>query len=174
MSMFFDSWIGLGRTALVGTLAYLGLVFMLRISGKRTLAKMNSFDLVVTVALGSTLSSILLSQDVPLAEGLTAFAVLIVMQFVITWLSVRSSFIRQAVRSEPGLLFFRGQFLEDAMRSERVTRSELLQAIRSQGTLSLENVEAVVMETDGTMAIVSRGDADAPSSLQNIRTSRES
>ena len=55
--MFFDSWAGLGRVLVVGVLAYSALVLLLRISGKRTLTKMNAFDLVVTVALGSTLAT---------------------------------------------------------------------------------------------------------------------
>lgn len=53
--MFFDGWSDLLRILVVGSLAYAGLVGFLRVSGKRTLAKMNAFDLVVTVALGSTL-----------------------------------------------------------------------------------------------------------------------
>ena len=88
--MFFQSWAGLGRTALVGVLAYLALVVLLRVSGKRTLSKINALDLIVTVALGSTLATVLLSKTTSLAEGVTAFVLLIALQFVITWLSVRS------------------------------------------------------------------------------------
>ena len=51
--MFLDTWSALGRVALVGTIAFVVVVVLLRLSGKRTLAKMNAFDLVVTVALGS-------------------------------------------------------------------------------------------------------------------------
>ncbi len=63
--MFFDTWTGLGRTVVVGTLAYAALVLILRVSGKRTLSKMNAFDLIVTVALSSTLATVLLARDVP-------------------------------------------------------------------------------------------------------------
>ncbi len=66
---FFDSWSAMGRTVVVGVLAYLALVLLLRVSGKRTLSKMNAFDLVVTVALGSTLATVLLSTSVALARG---------------------------------------------------------------------------------------------------------
>src|SRR5690606_23219959 len=78
--VFFDSWSGLVRVLVVGTLAYAGLVLLLRITGKRTLSKMNAFDLVVTVALGSTLATVLLSKDVALAEGLLALALLSFLQ----------------------------------------------------------------------------------------------
>lgn len=87
--VFFGGWGGLGRTLVVGALAYGALVFMLRISGKRTLSKMNAFDLVVTVALGSTLATVLLNRSVPLAEGVVALGLLIALQFGITWASVR-------------------------------------------------------------------------------------
>jgi uncharacterized membrane protein YcaP (DUF421 family) len=71
-TMIFDGWGSIARTAIVGVLAYAALVVLLRISGKRTLAKMNAFDLVVTVALGSTLATILLSKEVSLASGVAA------------------------------------------------------------------------------------------------------
>ena len=62
---------------------------------------MNAFDLVVTVALDSTLATVLLSSNVALAEGLLAFALLISLQFGVTWLSVRSSTFRRLVKNEP-------------------------------------------------------------------------
>lgn len=69
LRMLFQGWAGLLRTLAVGVLAYSALVVVLRVSGKRTLSKMNAFDFVVTVALGSTLASTLLSKGVALAEG---------------------------------------------------------------------------------------------------------
>ena len=69
---------------------------------------MNAFDLVVTVALGSILATMLLSKDVALAEGIVAFAVLIGLQFLIAWLSVRSRTISGLVKAEPRLLVFQG------------------------------------------------------------------
>src|SRR3712207_9068376 len=107
--MFFDSWTGLARVLIVGTTAYIVLVIMLRVSGKRTLSKMNAFDLVVTVALGSTLATVLLSKSVALAEGLLALAVLVTLQFVVTWSSARSSVVSRWVKNEPKLLFYRSE-----------------------------------------------------------------
>ncbi len=89
--IFFDNWPSLLRIPLVGLLAYMALIIMLRASGKRTLSKMNAFDLVVTVALGSTLSTILLNASIPLLEGILALAPRVSLQYAITWLSVRSA-----------------------------------------------------------------------------------
>lgn len=85
----------------------------------------NAFDLIVTVALGSTLATILLSSDVVLAEGLTALAVLILMQYAIAWLSVRSQTVSRLVKSEPVLLVYQGRLLFDALRRERVVDAEI-------------------------------------------------
>ena len=84
--VFFSGWESLARTLVVGLLAYTVLIVFLRISGNRTLSKMNAFDLIVTVALGSTLATVLLSKDVALAEGALALGLLISLQFIITWL----------------------------------------------------------------------------------------
>jgi uncharacterized membrane protein YcaP (DUF421 family) len=166
--MFFNGWFPLLRVLIVGVCAYAALVCLLRVSGKRTLSKLNAFDLVVTVALGSTLATVLLSKDVALAEGVLAFALLIGMQFVVAWLSVRFRAVDRLVKSEPRLLFYRGEFLHDAMRRERVTEGEVLAAVREQGVAAIEDVEAVVLETASTISVLPKSDAQ-PSSLRRVK-----
>jgi uncharacterized membrane protein YcaP (DUF421 family) len=165
--MFFNSWSSLGRTAIVCLLAYPSLIVLLRISGKRTLAKMNAFDLVVTVALGSTLSSICMSKDVPLAEGVATMALLILCQFAVAWASVRSSFVRRLVRAEPTLLAYQGEFLRSALRAQRVTESEVRQAARSQGIADLA-VAVVVLESDGNLSVLSATGTSRQSALADV------
>ncbi len=167
--MFFDTWSELGRICIVGVLAYVAVIVFLRVSGNRTLAKMNAFDFIVTVALGSTLATILLSRDVSLAEGLVALAMLIGLQFAITWLSVRLPLVDHLVKSEARLLLFRGRFLPDAMRRARVVEGEILAAVRGHGLASLDDVEAVVLETDGSLSVVRGGDPAAQSSLGDMQ-----
>ena len=152
----FDSWAGVVRVLVVGAGAYVALVLFLRVSGKRTLSKMNAFDLVVTVALGSTLATVLLDRKVPLAEGARAFALLIALQFVITWLSVRSEKVEQFVKATPTRLYHDGEFDEDAMRGQRVTREEISAAMRQSGHADETSVQAVVLETDGAISVVAR------------------
>ncbi|MGI8650868.1 MAG: DUF421 domain-containing protein [Rubrobacter sp.] len=173
MSFFFDTWASLGRTVVVGALAYLALVILLRASGKRTLSNMNAFDLVVTVALGSTLATVLLSSDVAFATGVVAFALLIGLQFAITWLSVRFPSVSDFVKAEPTLLLHRGRFLKRAMRQERVTEAEILAALRSQGIAVVEDVEAVVLETDSSFSVVSSSSDGSDSTLTNVRANSE-
>lgn len=167
--MFFSGWDSLLRTLVVGILAYVALVVFLRIAGKRTLSKMNAFDLVVTVALGSTLATILLAKDVALAEGVLAFALLIGLQFAVTWTSIRLRWVRRLATGEPLMLLYCGEFLPAALRQARVTEDEIRAAVRMAGFDSLGQVHAVVLETDGSFSVVQPGEVGGKgSSLRGV------
>lgn len=142
------------RTVVVGTLAYVALIAILRTSGERSLLKMKAFDFVVTVALGSTLATVLLSKDVALAEGVVALSLLILLQFVVTWLSVRFAIVRRLVKSEPTLLLYRGEAIPRALIDQRISEDEIRSAARSAGVAQLSDVTAVVLETDGSISVV--------------------
>ncbi len=157
-SMFYQGWPGIVRTIIVGTLAYSILVLSLRVSGKRTLSKLNAFDLIVTVALGSTLASILLSESVALAEGMTALLLLILLQFVVTFISVRSHRFARIVRSEPTLLLRDGALCSEAMRRARVTEEELETVIHTNGMRRFAEASAVILESDGSFAVIGGGE----------------
>lgn len=169
--MFFDGWADIWRTLIVGAAAYAGLIVALRASGKRTLTKLNAFDLVVTVALGSTLATILLSKDVSLVEGLAAFLLLVMLQFAITWLSTRSAGVRRAVKAEPTLLLRDGRFIEEAMQRERVTVDEVMASLRGSGMADAAQAAAVVLETDGSLSVIRQSRTDSPtrSTLEGVR-----
>ncbi|WP_421681706.1 DUF421 domain-containing protein [Stutzerimonas urumqiensis] len=166
--MFFSGWSPLIRTLVIGVLAYINLIILLRISGRRTLSKMNAFDLVVTVALGSTFATILLNRSVSLAQGSLALGLLIGLQFLVTWTSVRVSSVRTLVTGEPALLLYQGQMLDEAMRRARVTADEIRSAIRSSGISAMDEVEAVILETDGSFSVVKAGSGNSRTSLTGV------
>src|SRR5688500_7112001 len=99
--MIFDSLDGLLRVVVISLLAYAFLVVILRVAGKRSLAKLNAFDFVVTVAFGSTLATVLLSKQGALAEGVLAFAMLAALQWIVSRLSIAYGPFRRLVRSDP-------------------------------------------------------------------------
>jgi uncharacterized membrane protein YcaP (DUF421 family) len=130
---------------------------------------MNAFDFVVTVALGSTLATVLLNKGVALADGVLAFSVLIGLQYLITWSSVRVRWVRQLVTGEPLMLLYRGEFLPKAMRQARVTEDEVRAAVRGAGLALLHDVEAVVIETDGSFSVVRRSGQLGRQSLDGVK-----
>lgn len=154
---FFTSWSDIGRVLVVGGAAYVCLVVLLRVSGKRTLSKLNAFDFVVTIALGSTLASVLTSKSLSLAEGVAALALLVLLQLAVTWTSVRSPGFDRLIKSEPALLLRRGELLHEAMRRERVTADEVMSAIRDAGADEFGAASAVILESDGALTALLAG-----------------
>lgn len=147
----FSGWSGVVRILFIAPAAYVALVLILRISGKRTLSKLNAFDFIVTIAIGSTLASIITTQSLALVEGLAALSLLVTLQFLVTAASVRWSWLNDAVKAEPTLLLRDGEPLGGAMRRQRVTRDELETAVRQAGGRSLQEARAVFLETDGSL-----------------------
>ncbi len=166
--MFFDNISGLVRVLVVGSLAYVWLVAVLRVSGKRTLAQLNAFDFIVTVALGSTLATVALSSTVAWTEGALALGLLAALQFVAAWLAVRFSWVRRGLTSEPALLVRDGQLDLAALHRERISPHSLRQAVRSSGAGGLELVAAVVLETNGGLNVVTTGQLGTGSALDDV------
>ncbi|MEM8675114.1 MAG: YetF domain-containing protein [Cyanobacteria bacterium P01_G01_bin.67] len=157
------------NTIILGTIAYIAIIFILRISGKRTLSKWDSFDFVVTIAFGSILSSILLSTKDSFGTGILGFALLVLFQYILTWISARSSWIQKLVKAEPTLLFYKGQLKYDVLKQERVAEGEVLAALRASGIGAVEAADAVILETDGSFSVITNLSNSTASSLKDVR-----
>lgn len=166
--MWFDSWSDVLRVLLVGVAAYAALVLLIRASGKRSLAQMNAFDLVVTVALGSTLATILLTSDVAFVEGVAAILLLLGLQVIVALLVLWSRRFRKIVTASPALLLAHGVVDDDELRRNRVTRDDVFQAIRQSGHGNVTGIAAVVLESDGKISVVSEDSVGDSSALDDI------
>jgi uncharacterized membrane protein YcaP (DUF421 family) len=166
--MWFDTWSGVLRTVIAGAAAYIALIVVLRVSGKRTLAKLNAFDLVVTVALGSTLATILLNASVSVSEGVAALALLAALQFLAAMVSSRMKAGRALLTSRPTRLLTDGRVDEKARRAQRVSVDEIRQAIRASGQGDVTAIAAVVLESDGSLSVISTGQIGDGSALAGV------
>ncbi|MCA9766320.1 MAG: DUF421 domain-containing protein [Carnobacterium sp.] len=170
MDFLFKDWTMVYRTVIVGTLAYLLLIFVLRIFGKRILAKMSAFDFVVTVAFGSILATILTNNKLTLVDGMAALTLLVFLQFVLSKLILHVNFIDKLAKSEPTLLYFKGEYDEQAMKKERVLKEELYQAARSSGFVSMDDILGIVLEANGEFSVLSKSEYTIENStLINIK-----
>ena len=151
--VIFNGWDGVLRILLIAPAAYVALILILRMSGKRTLAKLNAFDFVVTIAIGSTLASVITSSTLSLVDGLVALGLLVGMQFIVTAASVRLPWVNDVVKAEATLLVRKGELLPGAMRRQRITSDEIEAAIRQSGGRGVLDAEAVFLETDGSLAV---------------------
>ena len=168
VTFFFGGWEPVARILVVGPLAYAALVLLLRISGKRTLARMNAFDFIVTVAIGAVFGRVVTARSVALAEAVAAFALLVILQYIMSALQIRFPAFASAVTSPPTLLFYSGRVLHQNLRKERLTEPELQTAIREHGVGSYNEVEAVVLESDGRFAVIKKKTAGDHSAMESL------
>ncbi len=155
-SWFLDTWPNLIKAVVVGVSSYLSIILMLRISGKRTLSKMNMFDWIITLGMGSVMATSLTDPSVPYARVIVSFATLICAQYVVTWLSVRFQAIDNLVKAPPSILYYQGKFLREEMKRERVPESEILSAMRQSGYGSPSDVDAVLFESNGKLVVMQK------------------
>jgi len=167
IGIFFSSWENVLRIVIFAFCGYISLVLLLRTTGQRTLSKLNAFDLIITVTIGSTFATLLLG-NIALIDGIMAFALLVGLQFMVTWLTVRSGRIKKAVKNEPRLLYYKGEYLSKNMRRTRIIAEEIEQAIRSTGRSGTSDVEAVVLETNGNLSVISKGNQENSDVLADI------
>ena len=158
INFLFSDWTTVFRLLLVGILFYLSLVFILRIFGKRALAKMNAFDFVVTIALGSILSTTVVNKSITLIDGGVAIILLLSLQFILSKLAWHSSLIDRLIKDEPVILFYQGEFDYSVMKKQRVIEEEIYQAIRGKGFSSTNDVLAVILETTGDISVLPNSD----------------
>ncbi|HKO10741.1 MAG TPA: YetF domain-containing protein [Acidobacteriaceae bacterium] len=170
--LFADGWDPIIRIVVIGSLSYFAVVALLRYFGKRALTKMNAFDLVVTVAVGSAFASAVTSKNVSLADGVAAFVVLLVLQRSFAALSIHIGWFGRYLKAQPLLIIYRGVILWDAARKEQLGDLEILGGLRSKGIAAVEDVLAMVLEPDGSFSVIPMSAAQGtklPTALQDVR-----
>lgn len=156
------------RIVVLGTLGYMALIVILRVSGKRTLSKMNAFDFVITISLGSVYASLLVSDSLALIDGVVALAVLVGLQWCVSAIYVRSRWFERLVKDRPQLLYWQGEYLDEVLKRERVTRDEVQAAMRDSNVTKHESALAV-LETDGSVTVITAREQQMPHALEGVK-----
>src|SRR5438477_6800192 len=105
---FFDGWYNIERTVTLSVIGFVALIIMLRVSGKRTLSKLNVFDFVFVVAVGSVFAATIIEKDVTLFEGIAALGALIGIQILLAEIAARSKLADRIINGRPTMLFSHG------------------------------------------------------------------
>ncbi|MDE1549794.1 DUF421 domain-containing protein [Jeotgalibaca caeni] len=167
--MLVADWETIKRILVVGTVTYVFFIISIRTFGKRSLTQMNAYDFSVTVALGSILASTLTNSNLTAASGIVSFSLLLLLQFIIAKASVYFPFFNKIIKAKPTLLFYKGKYDETQLKKQRITKDDLLQAVRLQQHASMNEVLAIVVEANGQLSILSANGSDSSNStLENI------
>ena len=134
-------------------LVYFALVILLRTFGKRELAQLNPFDLVVLLSLSNTVQNAIIGNDNSLTGGLVGALTLLGMNYLVVRFLFRHRRLDQIFEGKPTTLVDNGRVVKEALAKELLTRSELVTVIHRQGFDGLEEVERCVLEPGGTFYI---------------------
>lgn len=166
--MWLQEWDQLLRLVTIGLPVYIIMIVLVRLIGNRSLARMNAFDSIVSVALGSALATAIMTQELPGALAVGSVVLLLVVQFILSWLAVRVHAVKKITKSTPRLLLLRGRYLEDELRRVRLTPDAVRAAVLAKGVPRVEEVFAVVLETDGSISVLPSAAAGRPSALEGV------
>ena len=166
--LFFGDQESLLRIIITAPIIYFLIILNIKIMGKRTTSQLNSFDWLVTVAMGSIVASVVMQKDTPLLNAVLAIIFLMGLQYLITKLMFHFPFWKRMVRSEPRVLLYQGKFLLDNMQKERIVKSEILAAAREKGFADLQEIYSVVMETDASLSVIKKKENSEVSTLEDV------
>lgn len=158
--MFFEDFESIKQIIIMATLVYFLIILILRNSGKRTLLELTAFDFLVTVTIGSIASTTILSSDTTFTDGLTALITLVLLKFLLSKANINFKFVSKILRSGPTLLYYNGKYLQKNIEEMRMTKEEIRQEVRIQSGNVIENIDAVILESNGKISAVSNVGAE--------------
>ncbi len=138
-----------------GLTVYLVLLLLFRLAGKRSLAQVTTFDLVLTLIISEAIQQAMLDSDSSMTNGLLVIGTLIGADVLVSVLANRSSLIDSLVNSRPLVIVEDGRLLRDRMRRERIDEEDILNAARGQeGIARLDQIKYAVVERNGDVTVV--------------------
>ncbi|MEQ8558914.1 MAG: DUF421 domain-containing protein [Henriciella sp.] len=160
--IFLDQPSDLLRVILTAPIIYVSIVVMIRLSGKRSTSQMNNFDWIVTVAIGSLAASGIVSKSVTALESVGGIATLLLLQWLLTKSMLYSRLVSRLVKARPVVLVEDGVFQTDAMKQERLTKREVMAALRENGLVDPDQAKWVILETDATLSVIPKQAGEDP------------
>ena len=144
-----------------GSLVYLALFLIFRLSGKRQVGQLTPFDLVLLLIISNAVQNAMVGPDTSLLGGLIVALVLIVWNRLLGYLSTRSRRMERLIEGRPEVVVHRGRVYEDVLHRNDISLDELRAALRRNGAFDLSEVEYALLETNGALSVKKRDDASA-------------
>src|SRR5512136_1517554 len=137
-------------------IVYAFLIVALRLAGKRELAQLNPFDLVVLLTLSNTVQNAIIGEDNSVTGGLIGAATLLIVNYLVVRFLFSHERLDHLVEGDPDALIEGGVLREDRMKKELLTKTELETAAHRQGFANLDEIEKAVLEPGGTLYFVGK------------------
>jgi uncharacterized membrane protein YcaP (DUF421 family) len=148
----FTPSIGYAELVFRAIVVYFALFALLRFAGKKHVGELSPFDLVVLLVISETVDASLIADDKSLTGGLVSAATIVVTVQIIGYFTWRFRPAERFIEGVPRILVRHGEVDDAVLDAERITRAELMEALRQQGHSSLEQVRFAVLENDGSIS----------------------
>jgi len=158
------AWSIAARTAIV----YIALLLGFRLAGKRQMGQMTPFDLVVILLIANAVQNAMVGPDTSVLGGLIAAVVLLTGNYALAAARDRVPWLRRAIEGEPTLLVRDGKFDRKNLRREDVDEDEVMMTMREHGINDVKDVRLAILETDGSISIVT-GSGESNKSRRRVR-----
>jgi uncharacterized membrane protein YcaP (DUF421 family) len=135
---------------------YIFLIVGLRIAGKRELAQLNPFDLVVLLTLSNTVQNAIIGDDNSVTGGLIGATTLLAVNYFVVRFLFDHEKLDRLVEGDPDILIKDGKVCEDRLRSELITRNELESAAHKQGYASLDEIDRAILDPGGSVSFFAK------------------
>jgi uncharacterized membrane protein YcaP (DUF421 family) len=144
----------IGLIVLRTLVVYAFMLVGFRISGKREVGQLAPFDFALILLISNAVQNAMVGPDSSLAGGLVAATVLFVANSLLGRLAANHKGIEKLLRGRARMLVHRGHVDEHALLTERISHSELLQALRENGCATIADCRLAVLEVDGTISVI--------------------
>jgi uncharacterized membrane protein YcaP (DUF421 family) len=134
-------------------IVYLCLIVFLRLFGKRELAQLNPFDLVVLLSLSNTVQNAMIGEDNSVTGGIVGAFALLAINWALMWFLYRSPKVNAALEGEPSVLIRDGMVDDMEMKRQILTMEELASVLNKNGFTDAADVETCVLEPGGTFYV---------------------
>ena len=134
---------------------YLFIILALRVLGKTELAQLSITDLIFVLLISNAVQNAMVGSDTSLGGGILAASVLFILNFIFKKLKYKFPGLRKALEGEPVILIHNGKMIESNCQKNNISKEELLQAIREHGSNSIEEVDSLILESDGNISVIS-------------------
>jgi len=146
----------IGEKILRPVVVYAFLIVGLRLAGKRELAQLNPFDLVVLLTLSNTVQNAIIGEDNTVTGGIIAASTLLFTNYVLVRFLSRHEMLERLVEGEPDVLIDEGRITIDCLQKEAISVVELEAAAHKQGFTSLDEIDRAVLDPNGSIAFFAK------------------
>ncbi|QDO95225.1 DUF421 domain-containing protein [Formosa sediminum] len=144
---------------------FIMILIITRIFGLMTFAKMTSIDFASTIAVGSVIAAVVLNNQHSILKGALCLFLIVFVQFIVSLLMRKSSFLRKLLTNKPKLLMFDGKILYHNLDKANISKPDLMARIRTANVIDINNIKAVVLEATGDVSVIYNSDDSEMSDL---------